>query len=534
MAANERFEASHDADASDNKEKAKNKKRAPKHVPLGLNIEKRSSLPPEEQQRLAAEALLTVVADKESKKKKKKKSAEATKEDNKSEVAQDSGSATETEPAVGEAASTDQVEDDPEAVEQVEDEEATELLAEDSVELNIAETGEEQEFFVSERWSEAEQQSPPRSRASEVGQPLVVAPEVVAQPAVPVAEAVPAEQPRPVEHVPVPQEAAPQPVEFRPMQPESTPVTPPLAAEQTPVVPVPPHLQPSHYGGETPANPLFAQTPPLETAPVASATERQQVEVQRERGPGFGSGLFVGGLIEHFRHRRRERRLQKDRLVQERQIEQLQQQHDVLLREHAASISQESARAQQPVAHESTPRIETMPFPVFAQRAEAPAVGAPEQSPRKEKVPVPAEIEGENPPEVPEGHHIETSSWHHIEVDDKTGRAVENPSFAYGEAFQREQQHERLVDDQTQSSESSTQESAVSIAPTLGANDIPTLPQPQSTATGGQSPVHDDLRSSSDNGGVSRQTKVLHPGADLMLWSLLGIIVLVIIIALAI
>jgi len=39
-------------------------------------------------------------------------------------------------------------------------------------------------------------------------------------------------------------------------------------------------------------------------------------------------------------------------------------------------------------------------------------------------------------------HHIEQSAWHNIEVDDKTGRAVEQPSFSYGEAFQEEQKTE--------------------------------------------------------------------------------------------
>jgi hypothetical protein len=39
-------------------------------------------------------------------------------------------------------------------------------------------------------------------------------------------------------------------------------------------------------------------------------------------------------------------------------------------------------------------------------------------------------------------HHVEQSSWHSIEVDNKTGRAVEEPSFSYGEAFQNEQKTE--------------------------------------------------------------------------------------------
>jgi len=39
-------------------------------------------------------------------------------------------------------------------------------------------------------------------------------------------------------------------------------------------------------------------------------------------------------------------------------------------------------------------------------------------------------------------HHIEQSTWHNIEVDNKTGRAVEEPTFSYGEAFRNEQRTE--------------------------------------------------------------------------------------------
>lgn len=40
----------------------------------------------------------------------------------------------------------------------------------------------------------------------------------------------------------------------------------------------------------------------------------------------------------------------------------------------------------------------------------------------------------------PEGSKVEASAWHRIEIDKKTGKAVENPDVAYGEEFQHEQQ----------------------------------------------------------------------------------------------
>lgn len=47
--------------------------------------------------------------------------------------------------------------------------------------------------------------------------------------------------------------------------------------------------------------------------------------------------------------------------------------------------------------------------------------------------------------QAPAGHRYETSAWHRIEVDDKTGRLVEKPAHEYGEAFHQEQQQEKLV-----------------------------------------------------------------------------------------
>lgn len=49
--------------------------------------------------------------------------------------------------------------------------------------------------------------------------------------------------------------------------------------------------------------------------------------------------------------------------------------------------------------------------------------------------------------EAPKGRRVETSAWHRIELDEKTGKAVETPSVAYGEAYKREQKQEKLAQD---------------------------------------------------------------------------------------
>jgi len=41
--------------------------------------------------------------------------------------------------------------------------------------------------------------------------------------------------------------------------------------------------------------------------------------------------------------------------------------------------------------------------------------------------------------QVADGRRVETSAWHRIEIDEKTGKPVENPEVAYGEEFRREQ-----------------------------------------------------------------------------------------------
>ncbi len=46
------------------------------------------------------------------------------------------------------------------------------------------------------------------------------------------------------------------------------------------------------------------------------------------------------------------------------------------------------------------------------------------------------------PPDLPPNREVQSSVWHRIEVDTKTGRAVDNPTLAYGEAFKQEQQPE--------------------------------------------------------------------------------------------
>ncbi len=73
------------------------------------------------------------------------------------------------------------------------------------------------------------------------------------------------------------------------------------------------------------------------------------------------------------------------------------------------------------------------------------AIEAVKQTPEQPSLPVEERPITEEALTAPEGHRYETSAWHRIEIDEKTGRLVEKPAAEYGEAFQREQQQERLA-----------------------------------------------------------------------------------------
>jgi hypothetical protein len=49
---------------------------------------------------------------------------------------------------------------------------------------------------------------------------------------------------------------------------------------------------------------------------------------------------------------------------------------------------------------------------------------------------------------VPPEHKMVSSAWHSIEMDKRTGRPVESPTFAYGHEYYRERAHENRPSDQ--------------------------------------------------------------------------------------
>lgn len=89
------------------------------------------------------------------------------------------------------------------------------------------------------------------------------------------------------------------------------------------------------------------------------------------------------------------------------------------------------------------PLVEPIEKPAKAEAIKNPI----ENQPKTEKASKPVEEQSvtEELYAVEKGHRVETSAWHRIEVDEKTGRTVEKPTIDYGEAFKREQQQEKLA-----------------------------------------------------------------------------------------
>lgn len=207
-----------------------------------------------------------------------------------------------------------------------------------------------------------------------------------------------------------------------------------------------PQQQPQAHGGETPlpvANPdaplpapapeatpvahaelppqpiqaeVFPPDNPVATAETAVAT-KQDVEDALYRATRVGehrgalSGLLVGGAVEHFMHKGREKRMARRF---ERQTRQLKQQQETTQLYQTEQHRQHAEQGRQLEAVER--RLDTTP-------------PAPEQLARQSS---------DERLAVPDDHRLETSAWHTIEVDAKTGKAVEKPTFEYGHEYYRE------------------------------------------------------------------------------------------------
>lgn len=251
---------------------------------------------------------------------------------------------------------------------------------------------------------------------------------------------------------------------------------------------LPPHIPAAaNYGAF--GNPASANTAPLQP-PTAAAANRYSNRTAERRN--LVAGILLGGIVEHIRHKRREKRMKATHEKEIKQIkgEQQFQQAEQSKSERKAArektdlearlerLSQAQQReanatdkraaptetAQASVVSSEEQKTEANVAPTaetpssfyedFKRKYRAPEMAAPVSASRQEikkagkeePAPVPRQ-QPENidePLQVSPDRRVESSAWHRIEVDKKTGKAVENPELAYGEEFRNEQHQEQL------------------------------------------------------------------------------------------
>lgn len=269
----------------------------------------------------------------------------------------------------------------------------------------------------------------------------------------------------------------------------SVPPTPPTPPGARFNIAVPPPFPPN-------VSRTFAATPDVLRPPVQS----ERVVVKRS-ARDFWAGAAAGALIEHSRHKRKEKKLARhmDRTQQAQtaELKRVSFENQLLQRKQERTAGEVAAVR----ASVGQPERASFARPVQRQRAEvpqehvrplekSPASAAVEQTYRPVFLPGPGErakavfrtditeaargglpgvrserqkaaekmaesvrtrviAEATNKEDqwdelkLPKGHRIERSAWHNIEVDVHTGRAVEDSAIEYGKEYYKERAHER-------------------------------------------------------------------------------------------
>ncbi len=231
-------------------------------------------------------------------------------------------------------------------------------------------------------------------------------------------------------------------------RPSETPITPSETAPQAAMPPVE-----ILYQGEAHAPQLVVpnvmSTPRSEQPASKRDVENMAYRAERAgQNRGVFAGLLVGGGYEHFKHKRRERRKDKQLQAQSKQLESARQGYNVGLQEQARLRTE--AQVQQTSIESQVGSIE---------RRLGRQLGTEQSKVRtQERIATEPAEQLEIPPE----HRLEASAWHTIEVDARTGKPVENPAFQYGQEYHRERAQESALGTQQQGNEGATAAAAPS------------------------------------------------------------------------
>jgi hypothetical protein len=266
-----------------------------------------------------------------------------------------------------------------------------------------------------------------------------------------------------------------------------------------PVVP-PGMTSPQGFGG---GMPVAANLAPATAAMPATANRYSSRTAERR---SLVAGILLGGIIEHVRHKRREKRMkvthekETKKQKEEQQFQRSEQLKNERKSEHVKTALErqlerlkkspiennhkkplQNRKEETPISHSemldtthrgatqapeikktAKPEVQTAGSPSsfyeeYKRKFNIPEATAtasaasrierpPQNKTHEQPAPVPKQqLENiDQPVEISPDRRVETSAWHRIEVDKKTGQAVKNPELAYGEEFQNEQHQEQL------------------------------------------------------------------------------------------
>jgi hypothetical protein len=264
-----------------------------------------------------------------------------------------------------------------------------------------------------------------------------------------------------------------------PPVPPKVPNNPPFSPNVPPIPPFNPNLNPAMRGGNsTPATPI---TPAANRLPNPNPNTLNQFQERRHNGQAILAGILVGGLIEHIRHKRREKRMEKAHAKEVKELGKAQEASREQIRRQ--DIKSDETERKKTLLERQLERLQKAPtelIPLTATKVEAAPLEASVQTIEKaEKAVKTAKAEAvihhterpkvekelseaetaikkaqeaverahqniELPPELPPDRKVENSAWHRIEIDKKTGNAVKDPTLAYGEEYHHEQHQEQL------------------------------------------------------------------------------------------
>lgn len=267
------------------------------------------------------------------------------------------------------------------------------------------------------------------------------------------------EQPRPAP-VYVAPEAAEQ-AAF--IEPESAPVTPDFVSpveegeiveSGLPMVPVTAEanrrLEPAEayrmYVERQAAQHRVGVAPGEEVVSKQAAEEAEYYAARAGQSRGFVTGLFVAGVWGHFRRKGLKKQFNKVFKHQEKQISQLRED------QHFYNEAQQQRQAEDERRLAATQRqlttVERQLHGKESNQLKQPELQVSQPGYKERPVPHRQDPEVVEQLNVPAEHRLETSAWHTIEIDTRTGRPVEQPSFAYGHEYYQERAHEAPPVDQ--------------------------------------------------------------------------------------